>query len=74
LFYGLIGEGEPMRAILLHLWRDERGSVPVTEAALVASVLVLGAIIGTALSSSLIPENDNPPAEVLSSSQLTTNK
>jgi Flp pilus assembly pilin Flp len=39
-------EEKAMRNLMLDFWRDERGFVPAPEWALVATILVLGAITG----------------------------
>jgi hypothetical protein len=55
-----------MRQMLLRLWLDEAGTVPGPEWALIATILVLGAITGvvasrqTALAEPEVP----PPAHV----------
>jgi Flp pilus assembly pilin Flp len=50
-----------MRRILFQLWNDERGSMS-TEWALVATVLVLGAVTGAILTQAMEPSTDPIPA------------
>jgi hypothetical protein len=51
-----------MRNILRELWHDEAGSMAF-DWALVASILVLGAITGAVLTRQVpLPETEEPPA------------
>jgi len=55
-----------MRQLLLRLWHEEAGTVPGPEWALVATILVLGAITGVFASRqvSLVDVDNPPPAQV----------
>jgi Flp pilus assembly pilin Flp len=56
-----------MRQLLIRLWREESGAVLGTEWAIIATILVLGAITGVLASrQTVLTDVEDPPAPLRS--------